>query len=106
MSTLCTDCGHEVNQDEYPVHDVCIRARHWNPRDGSRIDDVCDRLDERINEMRGQIMAADRNRDQELFDALVRNVEQQKQADEEHRQALLDHVREETARQRAEHDER
>jgi Spy/CpxP family protein refolding chaperone len=98
---LCDDCGRGINQDEYPAHDECIRARFWDPASGSRIDDVCELVD-RINEtMRGLIMA-DKSDSQRLFDSLTRAVEQQKQADEEHRQALLDHVREETARQRAE----
>jgi hypothetical protein len=101
----CDDCGRGINQDEYPVHDECIRARFWDPASGSRIDDVCELLDglaDRINEtMRGLIMA-DKSDSQRLFDSLTRAVEEQKRADEEHRQALLDHVREETARQRAE----
>lgn len=98
---LCDDCGRGVNQDEYPVHDECIRARFWDPASGSRIDDVCEFVDGLADRIKEMIMA-DKNDSQRLFDSLTRAVEEQKRADEEHRQALLDHVREETARQQAE----
>lgn len=93
---LCSDCDHEVDLGEFPVHDACIRARYWNPHTRTRIDDLADQLDN----LREVTMAKDPS--QELFDSLTREVEAQRQAGLERQRALDAAVQAEVERRLAE----
>lgn len=104
MQLACSDCHHEIDLDEYPVHDVCLRERSWPYDESTRVDDVYElitSLSHRITTLK-EDPVSDKLDSQALFESLQRDIAEQQAAEAARQEAMLEYVRQETARQQAE----